>query len=52
VAIRKKEYKAAAEERVAREHGRTLPHYSGKVAKKLASAPKRGKVTPPKRAAD
>ena len=45
-----KEYKAANEERLARERGRTLPHYSGKVAKKLASGARRGKVTPSKRA--
>jgi hypothetical protein len=52
VSNRKKDYEAAIEERLARERGRSLPHYTGKVAKKLVSPPKPRKVTPPKRAAD
>jgi len=45
-----KDKKAAAEKRRARERGKTLPYYTGKVARKLVSPPKRGKVTPSKRA--
>jgi hypothetical protein len=48
--VASKDEKAAAEERRARERGKTLPHYTGKVARKLVSPPKRGKVTPSKRA--
>ena len=51
MAKQSKEYKAAAEERLARERGRTIPYYTAKVAKKLTSPSKRGKSTPSKRAA-
>jgi len=47
----KRDFQAAEKERLARERGRTIPYYTRQVAKKLASAPKRGKVTPSKRAA-
>jgi hypothetical protein len=48
--ISRKAYEAAAVEREARERKRALPHYTGKVAKKLATPPKRRKLTPSKRA--
>jgi hypothetical protein len=45
----KQDYEEAARERNARERGRTIPHYAGKVAKNLTTARKRGKSTPPKK---
>jgi hypothetical protein len=47
----RREYEVAEAERTAREQGRTIPHYTGKVAKKLSKPAKGGKLTPPKRAA-
>jgi hypothetical protein len=46
----KREYEAAERERIAREEGRTIPHYAGKVAKKLTTRRKQGHSTPSKRA--
>jgi hypothetical protein len=46
---RDKDQLAAREEQKARERGKALPHYAKKVVAELATKPKRGKVTPPKR---
>jgi hypothetical protein len=40
----------AEREREAREKGRSIPHYTAKVAKQLSSRGKRGKATPSKKA--
>jgi hypothetical protein len=45
----KKDYQSAARERVAREEGRTIPHYAAKVTRKLAGGRKRGASTPSKK---
>ena len=45
-----KNYHEAEREQEARERGRTIPHYAGKVAKKLATPRKKGTSTPSKRA--
>jgi hypothetical protein len=45
-----KEYSEAERERAAREKGRTIPHYAGKVAKVLTRPGKKGRSTPSKRA--
>jgi hypothetical protein len=45
-----KNYREAEREQEARERGRTIPHYAGKVAKELTRPGKKGRSTPSKRA--
>ncbi|MGZ8898641.1 MAG: hypothetical protein ACXW3Z_00975 [Limisphaerales bacterium] len=45
-----RDYDAAKREQAAREAGRTLSHYAGKVAKKLSTPAKRSGTTPSKKA--
>ena len=44
-----KNYREAEREQEARERGRTIPHYTGKVVKALATRGKKGSSTPSKR---
>jgi hypothetical protein len=46
----KRENEEAERERAARERGRTIPHYAGKVAKKLVTPGKKRRSTPSKKA--
>ena len=46
----KREYEAARRERMAREKGRALGHYTKKVTKKLAGLRRGGRSTPSKKA--
>jgi len=45
-----RDYRAARQEQLARERGKSLPHYARKVARIIATPARRGKVARSKKA--